>query len=46
VIDVFVDEIDLGSMGFERAEPADTGRPACATYARFSACSSVGQASH
>jgi transposase len=26
VIDVFVDELDLGSLGF-KAEPADTGRP-------------------
>jgi transposase len=28
VIDVFVDELDLQVLGFERAEPADTGRPA------------------
>ena len=28
VIDVFVDELDLGKLGFERAEPAATGRPA------------------
>lgn len=28
VIDVFVDELDLGSMGSDRAEPADIGRPA------------------
>jgi transposase len=27
VIDVFVDELDLGALGFERAEPAQTGRP-------------------
>lgn len=27
VIDVFVDELDLGELGFERAEPASTGRP-------------------
>jgi transposase len=27
VIDVFVDELDLASMGFERASPATTGRP-------------------
>jgi transposase len=28
VIDVFVDELDLSNLGFERAEPAATGRPA------------------
>ena len=28
VIDVFVDELDLGKLGFERAAPAATGRPA------------------
>ncbi|SDR61267.1 IS1182 family transposase [Paraburkholderia tuberum] len=28
VIDVFVDELDLASLGFERAAPALTGRPA------------------
>lgn len=28
VIDVFVDELDLGGLGFERAEPEATGRPA------------------
>jgi len=28
VIDVFVDELDLRKLGFERAEPAATGRPA------------------
>ena len=27
VIDVFVDELDLGSLGFESVEPALTGRP-------------------
>ncbi len=27
-VDAFVEELDLGAMGFERAEPADTGRPA------------------
>ncbi len=27
VIDAFVDELDLRKLGFERAEPADTGRP-------------------
>lgn len=27
VIDVFVDELDLGTLGFERSEPAATGRP-------------------
>ncbi len=28
VIDVFVEELDLGKLGFERAAPAATGRPA------------------
>jgi transposase len=28
VIDVFVDELDLRPLGFERADPARTGRPA------------------
>src|SRR5690348_11049494 len=28
VVDVFVDELDLKDVGFEGAEPADTGRPA------------------
>jgi transposase len=28
VIDAFVDELDLVSLGFERAQPAATGRPA------------------
>ena len=27
VIDVFVEELDLGKLGFERAEPSATGRP-------------------
>ena len=27
VIDVFVDELDLSKLGFERADPAATGRP-------------------
>ena len=27
VIDVFVDELDLGDLGFERADPKATGRP-------------------
>ncbi len=27
VIDVFVDELDLGELGFERTEPLATGRP-------------------
>lgn len=27
VIDVFVDELDLRNLGFERADPAATGRP-------------------
>ena len=28
VVDIFVDELDLGQMGFEGIEPAATGRPA------------------
>ena len=28
VVDVFVDELNLGSLGFDGAIPADTGRPA------------------
>jgi len=28
VIDVFVDELDLGGLGFDRVEPRETGRPA------------------
>lgn len=28
VVDVFVDELDLATLGFERAQPAATGRPA------------------
>jgi transposase len=28
VVDVFVDALDLGQLGFERAQPAETGRPA------------------
>ena len=28
VVDVFVDELDLSELGFSRAEPAATGRPA------------------
>jgi len=28
VIDVFVEELDLGKLGFERVQPAKTGRPA------------------
>ncbi len=27
VIDVFVDELDLGGLGFDRVEPQATGRP-------------------
>lgn len=27
VIDAFIDGLDLGELGFERAEPAETGRP-------------------
>ena len=28
VVDVFVDELDLGQLGFEGVDPAATGRPA------------------
>jgi transposase len=28
VVDVFVDELDLKTLGFEGAEPEETGRPA------------------
>lgn len=28
VIDVFVDELDLGKLGFDGVKPAATGRPA------------------
>src|SRR6185503_2979503 len=28
VIDVFVDELDLGGLGFDGMQPAETGRPA------------------
>ena len=28
VVDVFVDELDLGKLGFEGVDPAATGRPA------------------
>jgi len=28
VVDVFVDELDLGALGFEGGDPAATGRPA------------------
>jgi transposase len=28
VVDVFVDQLDLASLGFERVQPAVTGRPA------------------
>lgn len=27
VVDVFVDELDLGKLGFEGVVPAETGRP-------------------
>jgi transposase len=27
VIDTFVEELDLGKLGFDGAVPADTGRP-------------------
>jgi transposase len=27
VIDVFVDRLDMAALGFERSEPAETGRP-------------------
>ena len=29
VVDVFVDELDLKALGFERATAAETGRPGC-----------------
>lgn len=28
VVDVFVDELDLGALGFKSVDPAATGRPA------------------
>ena len=28
MVDVFVDELDLKTLGFEGAEPEETGRPA------------------
>jgi transposase len=28
VVEVFVDELDLGSLGFDGVDPAATGRPA------------------
>lgn len=28
VVEAFIDELDLGTLGFVRAEPASTGRPA------------------
>ena len=28
IVDVFVDEIDLGKLGFDGVDPAATGRPA------------------
>jgi transposase len=28
VVDVFVEELDLASLGFKRVQPASTGRPA------------------
>jgi transposase len=28
IVDLFVDELDLGKLGFQRAQPARTGRPA------------------
>ena len=28
VVDAFVEELDLAELGFARAEPAETGRPA------------------
>ena len=27
VVDAFVEELDLGALGFEGAQPAETGRP-------------------
>jgi transposase len=29
VVDVFVDELELGRLGFEGVAPASTGRPSC-----------------
>jgi hypothetical protein len=34
VIDVFVEELDLKKLGFDRAEPALTGHPACTASTR------------
>ena len=31
VVDVFVDELDLGGLGFERVEPLATGTPTTST---------------
>ena len=28
-VHAFVEELDLAQLGFERGEPAETGRPAC-----------------
>ena len=28
VVDVFVEQLDLGQLGFEGVDPSDTGRPA------------------
>jgi len=29
VVEAFIDELDLGALGFEGVQPASTGRPAC-----------------
>jgi transposase len=42
VIDVFVDELDLSNLGFERAEPAATTARRFATSARSSYCCAAG----
>jgi hypothetical protein len=42
VIDVFVDEMDLGVLGFERSLPADTGWPGY-PQGLFPVCNAVPQ---
>jgi len=34
VIEAFVNRLDMGGLGFVRAEPADTGRPVSGTMKR------------
>jgi transposase len=40
IVDVFVEELDLGKLGFDGIEPAITGRPAYhpAVFSKFSTC--------